>query len=84
MAESKSKKARGTVIIVAERCKGCGFCVECCPAKCLEFSKQYNAKGYHQPVLARTEDCTGCDMCGMVCPDFAIYGFSYKKNVKGQ
>jgi NAD-dependent dihydropyrimidine dehydrogenase PreA subunit len=59
-----TKKARGTVVIMAERCN------------------QYNAKGYHPPVLSRKEDCTGCDICGMVCPDFAIYGF-IKKNPKG-
>jgi 2-oxoglutarate ferredoxin oxidoreductase subunit delta len=79
MAESVSKKARGTVVIVNERCKGCGFCVEFCPTKCLDLSGQYNAKGYHPPVLARKDDCTGCDICGMVCPDFAIYGFMKKK-----
>ena len=79
MTEILRKKAKGTVVIVAERCKGCGFCVEFCPPKCLEFTNQYNAKGYHPPVLARTDDCTGCDMCGIICPDFAIYGFLYKK-----
>jgi 2-oxoglutarate ferredoxin oxidoreductase subunit delta len=77
-----TKKARGTVVIMAERCKGCGFCVEFCPTDALDLSNQYNAKGYHPPVLSRKEDCTGCDICGMVCPDFAIYGF-IKKNPKG-
>ena len=79
MTETVVKKARGMVVITDERCKGCGFCVEFCPAKCLDLSGQYNSKGYHPPVLARKEDCTGCDMCGMVCPDFAIYGFMKKK-----
>jgi 2-oxoglutarate ferredoxin oxidoreductase subunit delta len=79
MAETVVNKARGTVVIVAERCKGCGFCVEFCPTKCLDLSGQYNSKGYHPPVLARKDDCTGCDICGMVCPDFSIYGFMKKK-----
>jgi 2-oxoglutarate ferredoxin oxidoreductase subunit delta len=79
MAEVVEKKARGTVVIISERCKGCSFCVELCPTHCLELSSQYNSKGYHPPALVRKDDCTGCDICGMVCPDFAIYGFMKKK-----
>jgi 2-oxoglutarate ferredoxin oxidoreductase subunit delta len=76
--EIKAKKVQGSVYIFFERCKGCGFCVEFCPAKCLELSKDFNGKGYHPPVLIRETDCTGCDLCGMLCPDFAIYGFRIK------
>ncbi len=79
---AKPKKAVGGVIIMAERCKGCGFCVELCPPEVLELSNQYNAKGYHPPILINKDGCTGCDICGMVCPDFAIYGFIMKKKVK--
>jgi 2-oxoglutarate ferredoxin oxidoreductase subunit delta len=79
MAEAIAKKIKGTVVIVAERCKGCEFCIEFCPTKCLELSDQYNSKGYHFPALVRLDDCTGCDICGMMCPDFAIYGFMMKK-----
>ncbi|MDD8016723.1 MAG: 4Fe-4S binding protein [Acidobacteriota bacterium] len=75
-----TKKALGSVVINEERCKGCGFCIEFCPVRCLEFSGQYNAKGYHPPVLTDPEKCTGCNMCGLLCPDFAIYGFMFKKN----
>ena len=78
--EIKPKKVQGSVYIFFERCKGCAFCVEFCPTKCLELSKEFNAKGYHPPVLAQDSNCTGCDLCGMLCPDFAIYGFRIKNN----
>ena len=66
--------ARGTVQIVVERCKACGFCVEFCPTKVLALSSAFNSKGYHPPHVVAPEKCSGCDLCGMYCPDFAIFG----------
>ena len=80
MAEAiVKKKVLGSVVITAERCKGCAFCVEFCPTKALKLSEQYNLKGYHSPVLIARELCNGCNICGLMCPDFAIYGFMFKK-----
>ena len=72
------RKGKGTVFIKQEVCKGCSYCIDFCPSHALEFSRAFNAKGYHVPVLARPEDCTGCDTCGLYCPDFAIYGVKWK------
>jgi len=71
--------ARGSVSIVVERCKACGFCVEFCPAKVLALSSAFNSKGYHPPHAIAPDKCTGCDMCGMYCPDFAIHGYRNDK-----
>ena len=73
-----SKQGRGTVLVRNEICKGCSYCLDFCPTHCLEFSKDFNAKGYHYPVLVRPEDCSGCDLCGLYCPDFAIFGMKFK------
>ncbi len=79
MAETKKTKGpRGMVIIDAELCKGCGFCIEFCPAEVLEFSGEFNSKGYHPPRAAKPAACTGCDLCGIYCPDFAIFGILIK------
>jgi 2-oxoglutarate ferredoxin oxidoreductase subunit delta len=67
--------AKGSVQIVVERCKACGFCVEFCPTKVLALSSAFNAKGYHTPYMVHPEKCSGCDLCGMYCPDFAIFGY---------
>ncbi len=72
-ARRRPKKGGYTEINV-ERCKGCGFCVAFCPAKCLRLSKDFNRKGFHYPKVVDPELCRGCDMCGMLCPDFAIHG----------
>ena len=79
MAENQPvKQGKGTVYVRREICKGCSFCIDFCPTHCLDFSREFNAKGYHFPLLARAEDCTGCDLCGLFCPDFAIHGVRFK------
>ena len=65
MAETQ-KKGRGAIVITAERCKGCGFCVEFCPPEALKLTEQYNKKGYHTPFLISEELCNGCYICGFV------------------
>jgi len=67
--------AKGSVSIVVEWCKACGFCVEFCPTKVLALSSAFNSKGYHPPHVVSPDKCSGCDLCGMYCPDFAIYGY---------
>ncbi|MBI4676422.1 MAG: 4Fe-4S dicluster domain-containing protein [Elusimicrobia bacterium] len=79
MAENApAVKGKGTVFVRLEVCKGCSYCIDFCPTKCLAFSKEFNAKGYHYPVLAKPEGCVGCDLCGLYCPDFAIFGVRLK------
>jgi 2-oxoglutarate ferredoxin oxidoreductase subunit delta len=59
MSEAKkSKEIRGKVTIDTELCKGCGFCIEFCPPGVLEFSDEFNSKGYHPPRAVKPEACT--------------------------
>ena len=71
------KQGRGRIFVEPGTCKGCSFCINFCPSHCLEFSKDFNPKGYHYPVLTRPQDCSGCNLCGLYCPDFAIFGVKY-------
>ena len=64
---------RGEIVIIEDRCKGCGFCVEYCPNDVLVLSDRYNIKGYHPPEIKNKESCVDCGFCQMICPDFAIF-----------
>lgn len=62
-----------SVTILAERCKGCGLCVEFCPKKVLGFNKDIlNSKGYCPVAVLKPELCIGCAACGRMCPDSVI------------
>ncbi|KYZ75860.1 4Fe-4S ferredoxin [Anaerosporomusa subterranea] len=53
--------------IHANRCKGCGICVEFCPKKVLAVSQLEKVE------VVKEKDCIMCRQCEMRCPDFAIF-----------
>jgi 2-oxoglutarate ferredoxin oxidoreductase subunit delta len=61
---------RGTVVLDADRCKGCELCIPACPPGVLRMSLRRNEAGYLLPELL--EGCTGCGACLLVCPDFCF------------
>lgn len=72
---TKKKGPRGTVVLDAERCKGCELCIPACPPRVLRMSTDRNTAGYLLPELL--VGCTGCGACLLVCPDFCfdVYQF---------
>ena len=70
----------GEVMIIRDRCKGCGFCVEYCPKEVLALSADFNRKGYHPPEVIKKGECVNCNLCEMICPDFAIFSIELPEN----
>lgn len=72
--------ARGTVAVDAERCKGCGLCVDACQPRLLALdSSTLNRMGYHPVQLLDSDGrCTGCGLCAVMCPDVALTVYRYK------
>ena len=63
---SNKKKGKTTVTVYPAWCKGCGLCIEFCPAKVLAFNKQGKAE------VVQEQECINCGFCEYHCPDFAI------------
>jgi 2-oxoglutarate ferredoxin oxidoreductase subunit delta len=56
-----------------ERCKSCELCMNACPKKIIQISKdKMNAKGYRPAEIIDKSACIGCAFCATVCPDCAI------------
>jgi len=69
----KPTSPKGEIIIIEDRCKGCGFCIEYCPRDVLVLSERFNVKGYHPPEVKNPDECADCGFCEVICPEFAIY-----------
>jgi 2-oxoglutarate ferredoxin oxidoreductase subunit delta len=62
--------------IAADRCKGCGLCVDVCPKHVLVLDPDVvNPLGYHPVRLTDAAACTSCALCARICPDviFEVY-----------
>jgi NAD-dependent dihydropyrimidine dehydrogenase PreA subunit len=61
-------QARGKVEVNQDECKGCGLCVESCPAKGMGLSPELNHYGVH-PAQQIADVCSGCGICYYICPE---------------
>ncbi len=70
---------RGTVVLDAERCKGCGLCIPACRPGVLSMSSATNEAGFTLPELR--PGCTGCMACAEICPDFALEVWKFEEPI---
>ena len=62
------------LVIDAERCKGCRYCVSACPLGIIGLAAHINQNGYipAEVIKEKAYKCTGCISCAIMCPDTAI------------
>lgn len=53
------------VTVDAEKCVGCGECVDVCPVEVYEMQDE-------KSVVVNGEECLGCESCIEVCENDAI------------
>jgi len=65
-------KSKGKIVIDAERCKGCGLCIDACPQKNIRLSEEEDLRGIRVACHDDSDECNACKFCYEVCPDVAI------------
>ena len=66
-------EGKGEFVLFPELCKGCGLCMEKCPAGTLGWSDELGLYGTPVVELGHGErSCTGCGICQTYCPECAI------------
>lgn len=64
---------RAEVVIMEDRCFGCGYCVKFCPQDCISIlSDKFNAMGQSIPTFVNSDRCTACGACVWLCPHMAL------------
>jgi len=63
---------KGRIKIDTERCKGCSYCQQACPAGVIAMSNNFNKGGFFPAFAEHPEKCTGCAICAHMCPEVAI------------
>lgn len=73
MHELGREEMKNQIIILKNRCRGCGYCVWFCPNECLVIGKERNELRERIISVNPNSKCSGCKMCEEICPAFAIF-----------
>lgn len=62
----------GKVVITADMCKSCRYCLTACKKDVIALASKSNRFGYKPVETVNPDACIGCGMCAIMCPEAAI------------
>ncbi len=65
-------------VVVDEKCDGCAYCIEPCPAQALTLIEYMQKDSVKKTVEANEAICRGCGVCMATCPKEGIYVRHFK------
>jgi heterodisulfide reductase subunit A len=60
-------------VVVDEKCDGCAYCIEPCPAQALTLIEYVQKDSVKKTVEANDAICRGCGVCMATCPKEGIF-----------
>jgi heterodisulfide reductase subunit A-like polyferredoxin len=60
-------------VVVDEKCDGCAYCIEPCPAQALTLIEYMQKDSVKKTVEANEAICRGCGVCMATCPKEGIF-----------
>jgi heterodisulfide reductase subunit A len=71
-------KSPAISVVVDEKCDGCAYCIEPCPAQALTLIEYMQKDSVKKTVEANEAICRGCGVCMATCPKEGIYVRHFK------
>lgn len=71
-------KSPAISVVVDEKCDGCAYCIEPCPAQALTLIEYMQKDSIKKTVEANDAICRGCGVCMATCPKEGIFVRHFK------
>jgi len=71
-------KSPSISVVVDEKCDGCAYCIEPCPAQALTLIEYMQKDSVKKTVEANDAICRGCGVCMATCPKEGIFVRHFK------
>jgi heterodisulfide reductase subunit A len=81
ISKNELVKSPAISVVVDEKCDGCAYCVEPCPAQAITLLEYKQADGSIKKTVDVNEAiCRGCGICMATCPKEGIFVRHFKPN----
>jgi heterodisulfide reductase subunit A len=73
LAHRRMVKSPRVSVVVDEKCDGCAYCVDPCPAHAITLLEYMHEEAVKKTVESNEATCRGCGICMATCPKEGIY-----------